>query len=397
MTTDWLSACLLGLGKLFLHPLLYVSIAYCLFIGYLRVKRERRDFNTKIYRKSMELRALFPQGVIWGLILSFLTLASGIVIPLAALIIVAAVTMIAVLTMNRRFVSPVYTMGVTFFILFFLYDSDIQLPIFQDAFNQLNQSVYPTLVILIGFLLIAEGFLIVSNGSKKISPQLEVSKRGQPIGVYVSQRIWLIPMFVMIPGGELPAPFEWYPVFSIGEVYLSPIVVPFLIGFKQMVHGTLPEQAIRVHGKKVGALGFVITAFAVISNWYPLLAIITAVLALLGREFLHYSQKVSDAKLPFYFSKSKLGVQILGVIPQSPADKMGLVKGEIISKINGIVVREEEELYRALQINRAHCKLEVIGNNEQIRFVQRALFDGEHYELGILFVDDQLKESGQAG
>ncbi|MGW6167547.1 PDZ domain-containing protein, partial [Bacillus altitudinis] len=170
-----------------------------------------------------------------------------------------------------------------------------------------------------------------------------------------------------------------------------------LIGFKQKVHGTLPEQAIRAHGKKVGALGFVITAFAVISNWYPLLAIITAVLALLGREFLHYSQKVSDAKLPFYFSKSKLGVQILGVIPQSPADKMGLVKGEIISKINGIVVREEEELYRALQINRAHCKLEVIGNNEQIRFVQRALFDGEHYELGILFVDDQLKESGQAG
>ncbi|PEJ30258.1 PDZ serine protease [Peribacillus butanolivorans] len=397
MTTDWLSACLLGLGKLFLHPLLYVSIAYCLFIGYLRVKRERRDFNTKIYRKSMELRALFPQGVIWGLILSFLTLASGIVIPLAALIIVAAVTMIAVLTMNRRFISPVYTMGVTFFILFFLYDRDIQLPIFQDAFNQLNQSVYPTLVILIGFLLIAEGFLIVSNGSKKISPQLEVSKRGQPIGVYVSQRIWLIPMFVMIPGGELPAPFEWYPVFSIGEVYLSPIVVPFLIGFKQKVHGTLPEQAIRAHGKKVGALGFVITAFAVISNWYPLLAIITVVLALLGREFLHYSQKVSDAKLPFYFSKSKLGVQILGVIPQSPADKMGLVKGEIISKINGIVVREEEELYRALQINRAHCKLEVIGNNEQIRFVQRALFDGEHYELGILFVDDQLKESGQAG
>ncbi|MFD4816414.1 PDZ domain-containing protein [Peribacillus butanolivorans] len=397
MTTDWLSACLLGLGKLFLHPLLYVSIAYCLFIGYLRVKRERHDFNTKIYRKSMELRALFPQGVIWGLILSFLTLASGIVIPLAALIIVAAVTMIAVLTMNRRFVSPVYTMGVTFFILFFLYDRDIQLPIFQDEFNQLNQSVYPTLVILIGFLLIAEGFLIVSNGSKKISPQLEVSKRGQPIGVYVSQRIWLIPMFVMIPGGELPAPFEWYPVFSIGEVYLSPIVVPFLIGFNQKVHGTLPEQAIRAHGKKVGALGFVITAFAVISNWYPLLAIITAVLALLGREFLHYSQKGSDAKLPFYFSKSKLGVQILGVIPQSPADKMGLVKGEIISKINGIVVMEEEELYRALQINRAHCKLEVIGNNEQIRFVQRALFDGEHYELGILFVEDQLKESGQAG
>lgn len=397
MTTDWLLACLIGLGKLFLHPLLYVSIAYCLFIGYLRIKRERRDFNTKIHRKTMELRALLSQGLVIGLILSILTLVSGLVIPMAAILIMTAVTLLATLTMIRRLISPVYTIGLTFFILFFLFGKDIQLPFFQDAFDQLNQSVYPTLVILIGLLLIAEGVLIVKNGSKNTSPQLEVSKRGQPIGIYVSQRIWLIPMFVLVPGGELPVPFDWYPVFSIGEVYLSPIVLPFLIGFKQKVHGTLPEHAINAHGKQVGALGVIITIMAVSSYWFPLLAIITAILAILGREFLHYTQKSLDEKQPFYFSKSKLGVQILGVIPESPADKMGLVKGEIISKINGVVVREEEELYRALQKNRAHCKLEVIGINEQMRFVQRALFEGEHYELGILFVEDQLKESGQAG
>ncbi|MCM3672473.1 PDZ domain-containing protein [Peribacillus simplex] len=397
MTTDWLIACLMGLGKFFLHPLLYVSIAYCLFIGYLRVKRERHDFNTKIYSFSMELRSMLPQGLVWGLILSLLTLATGLAIPMAALFIMLVVTVLSMLSMKKRFVSPVYTVGLTFFILFFLYDRDIKLTLFQDAFNHLDRSVYPTLVILIGLLLIAEGFLIVGNGSKKVSPQLEVSKRGQPIGVYVSQRIWLIPMFVMIPGGQLPVPFEWYPVFSIGDMSLSPIVLPILIGFKQKVQGALPELAIRAQGKKVGALGIVITLLAAVGYWYPPLAIITAVLAILGREFLHYSQKAMDQKLPFYFSKSKLGVQILGVIPQSPADKMGLLKGEVISKINGVVVREEEELYRALQINRAHCKLEVIDNNEQIRFVQRALFDGEHYELGLLFVDDQLKESGQVG
>lgn len=345
----------------------------------------------------MELRSLLSHGLIWGLLLSCLTLASGMTIPLAAMLIMAGVTILAVLTMNKRIVSPVYTVGLTFFILFFLYDRELKLPILQDAINQLDRSIYPTLVILIGLLLIAEGFLIVSHGSKKVSPQLQVSKRGQPIGVYVSQRIWLIPMFVMIPGGQLPAPFDWYPVFSIGDMAISPIVLPILIGFKQKVHGMLPEQAIRAHGKKVGALGVVITALAIVGYWYPMLALITVILAIIGREFLHYSQRAMDERLPFYFSKSKLGVQILGVIPQSPADKMGLVKGEVISKINGVIVREEEELYRALQINRAHCKLEVIDNNEQIRFVQRALFDGEHYELGILFVDDQLKESGQVG
>ncbi|WP_454861947.1 hypothetical protein [Peribacillus frigoritolerans] len=262
MTTDWLIACLMGLGKLFLHPLLYVSIAYCLFIGYLRVKRERHDFNTKIYSFSMELRSMLPLGLIGGLILSFLTLATGLAIPLAAMSIMAVVTVLAMLSMKKRFVSPVYTMGLTFFILFFLYDRDIELTLFQDSLNQLDRSVYPTLVILMGLLLIAEGFLIVANGSKKVSPHLEVSKRGQPIGVYVSQRVWLIPMFVMIPGGQLPAPFEWYPVFTIGDMSLSPIVLPILIGFKQQVHGTLPELAIKAQGKKVGALGIVITVLA---------------------------------------------------------------------------------------------------------------------------------------
>lgn len=305
MTTDWLIACFIGLGKLFLHPLLYVSIAYCLFIGYLRVKRERHDFNTKIYRVSTELRSMLFQGLIGGFILSFLTLASGITIPLAAAYVMAGVTFLSLLTMKKRFVSPVYTVGITFFILFFLYDGDIQLPVFQDAFNQLDRSVYPTLVILIGLLLIAEGFLIVGNGSKKVSPQLEVSKRGQPIGVYVSQRIWLIPMFVMIPGGQLPVPFDWYPVFSIGDVNLSPIMLPILIGFKQKVHGTLPGQAIRAQGKKVGALGFVITALAVVGYFYPPLAIITAVLAILGREFLHYSPKSNRYQTSFLFFKKQ--------------------------------------------------------------------------------------------
>ncbi|MBR8644296.1 hypothetical protein KEH51_05570 [[Brevibacterium] frigoritolerans] len=92
------------------------------------------------------------------MILSFLTLATGLAIPLAAMSIMAVVTVLAMLSMKKRFVSPVYTMGLTFFILFFLYDRDIELTLFQDSLNQLDRSVYPTLVILMGLLLIAEGF-----------------------------------------------------------------------------------------------------------------------------------------------------------------------------------------------------------------------------------------------
>lgn len=391
--TEWLIACLVGIGKLFLHPLFYLSFLFCWMIGLQRVKHERQNFNTKIFGRSHELRALLPQGLLWGVILSLLTLGMGLVIPTASIIVMAVVPMVLALTMKVRLLSPAYTMSLTFFVLFFLMEQQIQLPVWSNSFEQLDQSVYPTLVILLGMLLIAEGFMIQKNGAKDGSPQVTVSKRGQPIGRYSMRRFWLLPMFVCIPTGELPAPFSWYPLFSMGEVAIAPIVLPFIIGFAQQVQGLIPEYAVKAHGRQVVLLGFFITVLAVVSYWYPFLAIVTSILALVGRELLYYLQKNVDNKRPFYFSESEQGVKLLGVIPHSPAEKMGLEKGEIIVKTNGMVVYKEAELYEALQKNRAYCKMEVIGNNGEIRFVQRALFEGEHYELGLLFVESQVKES----
>ncbi|MFJ8257688.1 PDZ domain-containing protein [Peribacillus asahii] len=390
--TDWLIACLVGLGELFLNPLFYLSLIVCWWIGSQRVKQERRNFNTKILDSSHEWQGLLPQGLLWGLILSIITLGTGLAIPIAAMIILTAVTLVLALTFQFRFLSPAYTFSLTLFIVFFIYQQNVRLPIWNEYFEQLEKAIYPTLAILLGLLLIAEGFIIQRNGAKIITPQFTVSKRGQTIGLYASRRIWLLPMFVFIPGGDLAAPFTWYPIFSIGEAQIAPIVLPVIIGFTQNVQGTIPEQAVKAHGKQVVSLGFFMTVLALLSYWYPVLAIVTAILALVGRELIYYLQKTADDKRPFYFSQSAKGVKILGVIPHTPADKMGLEKGEIISKINGVVVKTEAQLYQALQKNRAHCKLEVIGNNGEMRLVQRALFEGEHYELGLLFVESQLKD-----
>ncbi len=50
--------------------------------------------------------------------------------------------------------------------------------------------------------------------------------------------------------------------------------------------------------------------------------------------------------------------------------------------------------YKALQKNRAYCKLEVFDVNGEIRFVQGALFEGDHHELGILTIEDKKKWNG---
>jgi S1-C subfamily serine protease len=112
-------------------------------------------------------------------------------------------------------------------------------------------------------------------------------------------------------------------------------------------------------------------------------------IAVVGHEGLAFLQKIREDGMPFFFSKKNNGVMILGIIPDSPASKMELKVGELITKVNGSPVTDDKDFYEALQKNRAYCKLEVFDTNGEVRFEQRALYEGDHYELGILFVQDE--------
>ena len=65
---------------------------------------------------------------------------------------------------------------------------------------------------------------------------------------------------------------------------------------------------------------------------------------------------------------------IAGVLPDSPGEKMGLVPGECIRSVNGIQVNNEKELYDAIQINAAHCRMQVIDRNGEVRLMQQVIY-----------------------
>jgi hypothetical protein len=387
----WLIELLKGTGKLFLHPIFYYLIFLTGILGVSRVKRERKNFHTRTFDAYYELRQLFPLGLIIGLVLSIVTIAAGMTVPFAAILLIAGFTVLWSLTTNIRLMSPVYTVGAAFFGMILIAEYNWSIPFFTESFQAIDEKVYPTVVIILALLLIAEGVLIFKNGTRGTSPKLVKSRRGQSVGVHEVKRLWLLPMFLLIPGETLTLPFEWWPIFHIGAESYSPILVPFAVGFNQQIQGMLPKQSIHLHGRRVITLGVLVLLLSVIGYWYPLVSIIVAAFAIIGREMISLTQRLKDDNLPFYFSKKNNGLMIIGIIPESPADKMGLQVGELISKINGIKITDEQVFYEALQKNRAHCKLEVLDTNGEIRFVQRALYEGDHYELGILFVQEQRK------
>nr|WP_251030268.1 PDZ domain-containing protein [Bacillus sp. ISL-35] len=386
-----------GTGRLLLHPVFYYSFFIAAVIGVSRVKRERKNFTVRSEDAYFELRQLFPVGLLVGLVISLITVAAGITIPFAAIVLIAAATLLLSFTTRVRLLAPAYTVGAAFFALAFLSGKKIELPLVGDLFANLDEKIYPSIAILLALLTIGEGFLILKNGKKGTSPKLIKSKRGQMVGVHEVKRLWLVPAFMLIPGNILTMPFEWWPVFTLGDNTYSLLLVPFAIGMHQQIQGMLPREAIQQQGSRVIGLGILTTLISATGYWYPIASIAAVSIAIIGREVLTYTQRMHEESRPFYFSKKNHGVMILGILPESPADKMALEVGELVTKVNGTNVNDEKTFYEALSRNRAHCKLEVLDTNGQIRFVQRALYEGDHHELGILFVQDEKKWDSEVG
>ncbi len=397
MAQDWFIELLKGTGRLLLHPVFYYSFFIAALLGISRVKRERKNFTVRSEDAYFELRQLLPIGLLIGLTISVITIGAGITIPFAAIALIAAATLLLSFTTRVRLLAPAYTAGAVFFALIFLSGKKIEIPLAGDLFSNLDEKIYPSIAILLALLTIGEGLLILKNGKKGTSPKLIKSKRGQTVGVHEVKRLWLVPAFMLIPGNILTMPYEWWPVFTLGDNTYSLLLVPFAIGMHQQIQGVLPREAIQQQGSRVIALGILTTLIAAAGYWYPIASIAAVSIAIIGREALTYAQRMSEESMPFYFSKKNHGVMILGILPESPADKMALQVGELVTKVNGTNVHDEKTFYEALSRNRAHCKLEVLDTNGQIRFVQRALYEGDHHELGILFVQDEKKWDSEVG
>ncbi|KUP29305.1 S1C family serine protease [Bacillus halotolerans] len=394
MSVQWGFELLKSAGLFFLHPLFWFFVIVSLAFGYVRIKRERKTFHTRIADIYDELKFTYTKGLIPGILLSIVLGVLGISIPLGMLAIIAVMTAAAAFTLRANWMSAAYIVSVSMLIGFGLQVN--QAEPFLDRFPQGYAVVWPALAVFLGLLVIAEGAVAYRSAHVKTSPGLVVSSRGLPIGQQLANRIWLLPLFILVPGNGLDSHLSWWPVFSVPGGSFHFLWIPYFVGFGQRVQGSLPETSIRITAKRVCILGLIVSALGAASLLWTPLAGAAACAAVLGRIFLSVKQRGNDNAAPFYFSKRDQGLMVLGIIPNTPAEDLELKIGEIITKVNGVPVKHVSDFYEALQRNRAYVKLEIIGLNGEIRFDQRASYEGEHHELGILFVKDDREDEAAA-
>lgn len=380
---------LLDIGRIFVNPLLYIALIAAIMLGYFRVKRERKTFRTRIVWGWTEFSGFLKDGLKYAVIFSVIFAGAGLVLPLEWL---AALSIISILMIISGFYSAgsfIYLAAAAVALVGLFDANGWSLNLGFTDFNgyAIAMEWLLPVALLAGALVIAEGLLISKTGAASASPQLEKSSRGLKAAVYGSKRLWLIPLLLVVPGSLIEEAAPYWPQLPIGESSFSFILFPFVFGFQNRARKTLPVYLFPQIGKMTWQLGIGIVLLTLLGLLWAPMAIVALVLGVIGRIAItiYFEQKERHGK--HAVTPKAEGVMIVDVLPDSPAHKMGLQRGEVIRKVNGLAVSNETELYQAIQVNAAHCRLEVLDHNDELRLRQHVIFRHDHHRLGLIVVN----------
>jgi len=390
MITEILIEFAKAIGRLFLNPIFYIAIIMAIYLGYRRVKRERKFFHIRILWGWSETIGLLKEGLLISFCISVLSIGFGLTLPVQFLYVATIISFIALMIYVFHLLSPIIVFTLSLGTLFLLEYLNVSFNLAGLNFQGVNigeDGLAVSAAILAGLLLVAEGILIRKYGAQYASPIVENSKRGLKAVAFLSKKIWVLPIFFVIPGNAIEAYLPWWPQISLGSTQFSLILFPMIIGFQQMTRHTLPVYLYPKLGRTVMTLGELVIIGGLVAYFVPMVGFAMLVVALLARVGISLRYITRDQKDVYAVSAKSSGVMIAGVLPNSPAEKMGLDVGEIIRKVNGVEVHSERQLYEALQINAAHCRLEVLNHQNEVRLTQHVVYHGDHHRIGLLVAD----------
>ena len=372
-----------ALGRFIINPVVYTTLLLAVLLGYRRVKRERSHFHIRIQHGATEVKSAIKESLGYALIVSFITVGAGLVVPTTFLLYVTFATFVLSLTFVVASLSPMYTVALALV--------SMALVNWQQWPTYLGDGVITgalvPIVLVTGLALIIEGTLIRKTYAHGLTPVLQKTKRGLHAIVYRLRKIWLLPIAIVVPSGPLQAVLPYWPQFTLGMSDFSIVLVPLVIGTAMTSRRRMPMDVFNGYGKAVVTLGVLLVASAVIVYYVPAMFYVVIGIGVVLRMALSIVFVWRERADSYAVAPSAKGIMIAAVLPDSPAERMGLQLGECIVKVNGQPVTNEDELYEALQINAAYCKLEVMDYRQEVRQTQQAIFAEDHYRIGILAAD----------
>ncbi|MDB5053229.1 MAG: Trypsin-like serine protease [Bacilli bacterium] len=394
-TLELLNQLFTAVVQLLLQPFYYVGIALIVLQYRRQIILERKLFHTRLHSIIHESWRMLLWGWAGGITASLLMAFIGASLSMESIYMLWVVSLLLML-FRVRFLCLAYSVG----ILGILHTLITWFPTLREQtavhwlIDPLDRIQMPSLLAVVGILHFVEAILIRLQGQRLASPIVMEGKRGKLVGGYQLQGFWSIPLFLLMPtaGGTLHLP--WTPLFAIGEHTIASgggwgfIALPAVIGFTELTRTRLPADKIRRSSSLLLLYACVIILSAFVSYyWSPLIGA-ASLLTILLHETLVLQSKHAESGLSQLFVHDERGMKVLAVLPNSGAAELGLLPGEIIHKVNNVPVLTKQELHQAMELNSAFCRLEVINLAGHSKFVSKAIYAGDHHQLGIIFSPD---------
>lgn len=380
--------------QLLTHPFLYIALLFLLLQYSRQIRLERKLFHARLHSLRGETWRAVGWGFIGGLTVSLVMMGLGGVSLTAGTVFLLWIISLLLIMVRVRFLCLAYSVGILGIAhaIFAFFPESIDWPWAGTVIGWIVNAEIPGLLAIVGLLHILEGLLVHWQGARMASPMFLSSKRGKIVGGYALQAFWPIPLFLLIPlTGGSSAELPWNPLFADQAMGMNwtLIGIPVMIGFSEMSITRLPKEKARQSSKALVAFGILILGLAIAANYWTPLVVVGSIMSIVVHEaIIWYSSRLEKQGTPMFVHDLR-GLRILAVIPNGPAAQIGLEAGEIVHKVNGKRIHTRADLHEALRLNPAFCKLEVINLQGEIKFAQRALFEGDHHSLGIVLAPDQ--------
>lgn len=357
--------------QLVTQPYLYVGIVLLWWLYRKQVQQQRRLFQVKLMSALMMLIRTLLFGLVASLLASAAFYFYDFHLTTDALLLLWPLAIVLFL-FQLRYLCFAYAAGVL--IALHLIVGFVPAPpsawgaAAHWTFVTLRDLDAPALLLVVGVSHVLEAGLMRVRGTKSATPIALQSKRGKIIGAYAIQGLWPLPLVIPHHGGL--------------------IAFPILIGFAELTRSHLLKAKVARTSSLLAAYGLALTGLVFACEFAPWLIYI-APFAVIGlhEAIAAYGRYLDELRSPLYTHDNR-GLRVLTTIPGSPAEQLGIVPGEIISRVNGVRVLTKQQLHEAFRQNSVYCKLEVITAEGELKFVKRAIFEGDMHQLGIILAPD---------
>ncbi|WP_128896808.1 PDZ domain-containing protein [Longirhabdus pacifica] len=374
---------------LFLSPFYYVSLLLIMLQFRRQLFLERKLFRNRLSSVTKQSLTVILWGTLLGIGISSVFVLLGVYIT-TELMMTVWITTIAAMLFRFRFICIAYVAG--FIGILQVIWKWIPQASQIEWLQFIHDIHFPSLLIMVGVLHIMESLLLRFRSLRMELPAVVTGKRGKLIGAYQLQAFWPLPLFMFVPseGGIQGLSLDWTTFFSSGSGQEGWMLTafPILLGYSTWSLTQLPQQKAKQSSTWLLLYAFMVCGVAVLITFVPVLTILGALLCIVGHECIVWANKKKEENGVPFFTNGKQGLRVLAVIPDSPAAQLGIAAGETVYKVNGYMIETSEQLHKALRMNAAFCKLEIKDHHGESKFLQRAVFDGEHHQLGMILCPD---------